>query len=135
MPEARVHLGPEQRQEDVVKSRLILCCPFIGGNLVSRHSDLAQKISPRLDLDRESVWFSSKQRCSQSVAINRLRRAPGRVIVPSHVTAMIHPDREFPSTNLEAVAKQKVGMGRHETVTQDSPYSNPKPMPVSQFLV
>jgi hypothetical protein len=47
---------------------------------------------------------------------------------------MVHPDREFPSTHLEAVAEQKVGMGRHETVTKDSPYSNPKPMPVSQFL-
>ncbi len=105
MPEARVHLSPEQRQEEVVESRLILCCPFIGGDPGSRLSDLAQNISPRLDLDRENVWFSSKQRCSQSVAINRLRLAPGRVIVPNHVAAMVHPDREFPSTHLETVAE------------------------------
>ncbi len=134
MPEARVHLGPEQRQEKVVESRLILCCPLICGNPVSRHSDLAQKISPRLNLDRESVRFSSKQRCSQSVAINRLPRAPGRVIVPNHVTAMIHPDREFPSTHLEAVAEQKISRDRHGAITKDSPYSTAKPMPVSQFL-
>ena len=134
MPEALVHLGPEQWQEKVVESRLILCIPFIDSDLRSRLADLGQKIPTRLDQDRESIWFSSKQRCRQSVVINRLRRAPGRVIVPNHVAAMVHPDREFPSTHLEAVAEQKISRGWHWAVTKETPYSTAKHMPVSQFL-
>jgi hypothetical protein len=47
---------------------------------------------------------------------------------------MVHPDREFPSTHLKAVAEQKISRGWHWAVTKGSPYSTAKHMPVSQFL-